>query len=108
MSEVIVTAANFKQEVLESDVPVLADFWAEWCVPCKMVAPVLQKIAEEHEGKIKVAKINVDEEGELASDYNIVSIPTLLLFHGGRLVERKLGAQSEAELTAMMEKVLSQ
>lgn len=106
MSEVTVTAANFKQEVLESPVPVLADFWAEWCVPCKMVAPVLQKLAEEHQGKIKVVKINVDEEGELASDYNIVSIPTLLLFHQGTVARQQVGAVPHKVLEEMIKEYL--
>ena len=91
-AEVTITAANFKEEVLEASIPVLADFWAEWCVPCKMVGPVLEKIAEEYQDKVKVAKINVDEVGDLASEYNIVSIPTLLLFHNGEIVKQQVGA----------------
>jgi len=91
-SEVIVTNANFKQEVLDSTVPVLADFWAEWCVPCRMIGPMLDKLAEEHVGKVKVAKINVDQESELAMKFNIVSIPTVLLFHKGEVARQQIGA----------------
>ncbi len=91
-SEVVVTNANFKQEVLESPVPVLADFWAEWCVPCRMISPILTKLAEEHSGKLKVAKINVDQESELAMKFNIVSIPTILLFDKGEVARQQIGA----------------
>ncbi|NOY07860.1 MAG: thioredoxin [Spirochaetes bacterium] len=91
-AEVVIGNHNFKEEVLESQVPVIADFWAEWCVPCKMIGPVLEKLAEEYEGKIKVAKINVDENGEIASQFNIVSIPTLLVFKDGSIVKKQIGA----------------
>jgi thioredoxin 1 len=91
-AEVTVTSDNFKAEVLDSDIPVLADFWAEWCVPCKIMGPILEQMAEEYEGKLKIAKINVDEEGELASNYNIVSIPTVLLFHNGNVARQQIGA----------------
>ena len=87
-SEVIVTNATFQREVLESAVPVLVDFWAEWCMPCRMVGPVLSKLAEEHQGKVKVAKINVDQENELAVQFKILSIPTILLFHKGQVVKQ--------------------
>lgn len=90
--EVAVGNHNFKEEVLESQIPVIADFWAEWCVPCKMVEPILEEMAGEYEGKIKVAKINVDENGEIASQFNIVSIPTLLLFKDGNIVKKQIGA----------------
>lgn len=101
-AEVVVTNGTFKTEVLDSDIPVLADFWAEWCVPCKMVGPLLEQLAEEHKGKIKVAKINVDEEGELASNYNIVSIPTILLFHKGSVVKQQIGAVPRKVLEEMI------
>jgi thioredoxin 1 len=91
-AEVTVTNDNFKAEVLDSDIPVLADFWAEWCVPCKMVGPILEQMAEDYKGKVKIAKINVDEEGELASNYNIVSIPTILVFHNGSVAKQQIGA----------------
>jgi thioredoxin 1 len=100
--EVNVTGTNFSQEVLESPLPVLADFWAEWCVPCKMMAPILEKLATELAGKVKVAKINVDEAGELASQYNIVSIPTLVLFDKGEAVKQQIGAVPRKVLDQML------
>jgi thioredoxin 1 len=101
-SEVVVTNANFKQEVLESPVPVLADFWAEWCVPCRMISPMLAKLAEEHSGKLKVAKINVDQESELAMKFNIVSIPTILLFNKGEVARQQIGAAPRKVLEDMI------
>jgi thioredoxin 1 len=89
---VTVDSANFSQEVLNSDVPVLVDFWAEWCMPCKMIAPVLEELEGDYSGKLKIAKLNVDENNELASQYNIVSIPCLLVFKGGEVVNKHVGA----------------
>ena len=100
-AEVEVTVDNFEQEVLKSDLPVLADFWAEWCVPCKMVAPVLEQIAGEQDGKLKIAKVNVDEQSELASQFGIISIPTLLLFKGGEVVNKQVGAGSKEMIEAV-------
>lgn len=100
-AEVVATTDNFDTEVLKSDVPVLADFWAEWCVPCKMIAPVLEEIADEQNGKLKVAKVNVDEQGELASQFGIVSIPTLLLFKDGEVVNKQVGAGSKDMIEAV-------
>ena len=105
-AEVTVTNDNFKAEVLDSDIPVLADFWAEWCVPCKMVGPILEQMAEEYQGKIKVAKINVDEQGELASNYNIVSIPTILLFHNGAVAKQQIGAVPKKVLEELVKEYL--
>jgi thioredoxin 1 len=105
-AEVVVTGENFKSEVLDSDIPVLADFWAEWCVPCKMVGPILEQMAEEHKDKIKVVKINVDEEGELATNYNIVSIPTILLFNGGGVVKQQIGAVPKKTLEELIKDYL--
>ena len=105
-AEVIVTNDNFKTEVLDSDIPVLADFWAEWCVPCKMVGPILEQMAEEYKGKIKIAKINVDEEGALASNYNIVSIPTILLFHNGDVAKQQIGAVPKKALEELVKEYL--
>jgi thioredoxin 1 len=101
-AEVTVTTDNFKEEVLESTVPVLADFWAQWCVPCRMVGPILAQMADEYDGKLKVAKINVDEAGELAAEYNIVSIPSILLFDKGKVVKQQIGAVPRQTLEQMV------
>jgi thioredoxin 1 len=100
-SEVILNVDNFEEEVLKSNVPVLVDFWAEWCVPCRMVAPILEEISEDYDGKLKVGKFNVDEGTELASKYNVVSIPTLLVFKDGEIVNQKIGAGSKQDIEAV-------
>ena len=89
MAEIVLTKDNFEDEVLYSDIPVLVDFWAEWCGPCRMVGPVVAEIAEEYEGKIKVGKVNVDEEEELAEQFGIQSIPTIILVKGGEEVAKQ-------------------
>ncbi|SFG22049.1 thioredoxin [Lachnospiraceae bacterium C7] len=91
MSEVTITKDNFEKEVLKSDIPVLVDFWASWCGPCKMLAPTVAQIAEEYAGKVKVGKINVDDEQELAMKYGIASIPTLLVFKNGQVTKSSVG-----------------
>jgi len=100
-----VTDADFASEVLQSDVPVLVDFWAPWCGPCKMAAPVLEKIAGEYEGKLKVCKMNVDEERQVASQHGIMSIPTMFLFKDGQVVDQVTGVTPnfEADLKAKVE-----
>ncbi|MCK4437315.1 thioredoxin [bacterium] len=100
--EVEVTDANFKEEVLDSNLPVLVDFWAVWCAPCSMVAPVVEEIAKEYEGKLKVCKLNVDEAAAAASEYGIMSIPTLAIFKNGQIVEKIIGAVPK---TALEEKI---
>lgn len=100
MAEIKLTAENFETEVIKSDMPVLVDFWAEWCGPCKMIAPIVEEIAEEYEGKIKVAKLNIDEEMAIAVKYGIVSIPTILLFENGEIVKKSVGFAPKDELIA--------
>jgi len=96
--EIKANDVNFKQEVLESDIPVLVDFWAEWCMPCHMVAPTIEKIAKEYKGKLKVCKLNVDEARHTASNYEIMSIPTLAIFKDGKVVDKIIGVVPKAEL----------
>ena len=104
--EVTVTRANFDAEVMKSAVPVVADFWAEWCGPCKMIAPVLKDLARDYNGKIKNAKIDVDAEGELAQQFNIVSIPTILVFNKGQVVKQQIGAVPRPALEKMIREVI--
>lgn len=98
MAEVILTTENFETEVLKSNLPVLVDFWATWCGPCMMLSPVIAELAEEFEGKIKVGKVNVDEQNELAAQYRVASIPTLLLFKDGELTKTTVGFMPKDEL----------
>ena len=102
MAEIILTEQNFEEEVLKSDKPVLVDFWATWCGPCRMLAPTIEKIAEEQEGVIKVGKIDVDEEPELAAKYGIASIPTLMVFENGEVKTSSVGVQPKAMIEAML------
>ena len=96
--EINTNDANFKQEVLESGIPVLVDFWAEWCMPCHMVAPIVGEIAREYQGKLKVCKLNVDEARNTASVYGIMSIPTLAVFKSGKVVNKSVGVLPKSEL----------
>lgn len=102
MAELTITKENFENEVLKSDIPVLVDFWAAWCGPCKMLAPTIEELAKEYEGKVKVGKINVDEQQELASKYGIMSIPTVLVFKGGNVAAQSVGFVPKEKLVAML------
>lgn len=105
-SEVILSSANFKEEVLTSDKPVLVDFWAEWCVPCKMVGPIVEEVAEEYKDRLKVGKLEVDTAGDIASKYNIISIPTLMVFKDGKPVQQQVGALSKAAIENMIKEYI--
>ncbi len=102
MAEITLTASNFESEVINSELPVLVDFWASWCGPCRMLAPVIEEIAEEYEGKIKVGKINVDDEPELANTYGIMSIPAVKLFKGGKVAAETVGYQPKESIEALI------
>lgn len=106
MGAVHLSDANFKKEVLESKIPCLVDFWAEWCGPCRRVGPIVEELADEFQGKLKVAKLNVDEAGRTASDYGVMSIPTLMFFKDGQVVEQMVGAAGKEDLKTKIEELL--
>ena len=101
MNEVTVTKDNFQAEVLGSDIPVLVDFWATWCGPCRMLAPVIEQIANEKAGQLKVGKVNVDDEQELAMQFGISSIPMLILFRDGKVAKTSVGFRPKEDIVAM-------
>lgn len=103
MAEVTITKQNFQAEVIESKVPVLLDFWAVWCGPCQMLAPGLAKVAEEYEGKAKVGKVNVDEQMELAQQFRIMNIPTLVVVKDGKIAKEVVGYQTQAQLADLLD-----
>ena len=104
--EIKLTSGNFDGEVTKSNVPVLVDFWATWCSPCRMVSPIIGELASEYEGRIKVGKVNVDEEGSLAAQFGIVSIPTVILFVNGKPADKLIGAHAIDDFEDMIEKYL--
>jgi len=104
-SIVTLTQENFSQQVLQSSAPVLVDFWAEWCGPCKMIAPLLDELADEYDGKVKIGKVNIDEQQNLAAEYGVRAIPTLLVFHHGQVADQLVGARSKRDLKASLDRV---
>jgi thioredoxin 1 len=104
---VALTQENFAQQVLQSPVPVLVDFWAEWCGPCKMIAPLLDELADEYDGKVKIGKVNIDEHQSLAAEYGIRAIPTLLLFNKGQVADQIVGARSKRDFKNSLDRVVA-
>ena len=101
------TSANFDETIGSSDLPILVDFWAEWCGPCKMIAPILDEVATGYEGKLQITKMNVDENRDIPAKFGIRGIPTLMVFKGGQLAATKVGAMSKAQLTAFIDQQLA-
>ncbi|MFQ3587699.1 MAG: thioredoxin [Fimbriimonadaceae bacterium] len=99
-----VTAADFEEKVLNSELPVLVDFWAEWCGPCRMIGPSVEQLAQEYAGKARVYKLNVDTDGEIAGRYGVMSIPALLVFKGGKVVDQMVGAAPKPQLAALLDR----
>ena len=104
MATVKVTDASFEQDVLKSSTPVVVDFWAEWCGPCRMIGPALEEISNEMTGRVKIAKVNIDENPQIAADYGIRSIPTLFLFKNGQKVDQTVGAKPKGDLSRWIQK----
>jgi thioredoxin 1 len=105
-AEIVITAGNFETEVMSSDTPVLVDFWAEWCMPCRMIAPLVEELAGTYAGKLKVGTVNVDEQPDLANRFGIISIPALLVFKNGELVQQKLGAVPKHEIEGLFKNLI--
>lgn len=101
-----VTSADFEQEVLKSDIPVLVDFWAEWCGPCRALGPIIDEVAKDYEGKVKVLKLDVQSEPAKASEYGVVSIPCLIIFKNGTMVDRLIGLQPKHNITSKLDSIL--
>src|SRR5215217_4452272 len=101
------TETNFTEEVLHSPVPVLVDFWAEWCGPCKMIAPILEEIAQEYDGRLKIGKVNIDDQQELASKHGIRAIPTLLVFKNGEVADQIVGLRSKRDLKTNLDRLVT-
>ena len=107
MADITFTDASFDQDVLKSEQPVVVDFWAEWCGPCRVVSPIIEELAGEYEGKVKIGKLNVDENQEAAGKYGVMSIPTILVFKGGEPVKSLIGAQNKENYKQAIEEVLT-
>jgi thioredoxin 1 len=103
---VTLTESNFKREVLDSTSPVLVDFWAEWCGPCKMLAPLLEELASDYDGKVKIAKVNIDEHQKLAIKYGIRAVPTMLIFKNGEVAEQMVGYKSRRDLKSSLDRLM--
>ena len=103
---IVLTKDNFKEEVIQSDLPVLIDFWASWCGPCRMVGPIIGQLAAEYNGRIKVGKINVDEQVDLASTYKVMSIPTVILIKNGQIIDKIIGARPKSDLENLINKTI--
>ncbi len=106
-SPVELNDANFESEVIKSDLPVLVDFWAPWCGPCRMVGPIVEEIAKDYEGKLKVGKLNVDENSQTAGQYGIMSIPNLLFFKGGKVADQIVGAVAKQQFVEKIDKIIT-
>ena len=105
-SEIILTNDNFQSEVLESSIPVLVDFWATWCGPCRMLGPIVEEIADEYSGKIKVGKLNTEDSAEITGQYGVISIPTLIIFKNGQPVDQIIGAVKKEEITKKLDGII--
>ncbi len=105
-AELEISTTDFEAKVLQSDVPVLVDFWATWCGPCRAIAPSVEQIAQEYAGKAKVYKVDIDAEGSLATQFNVMSIPALLVFKGGKVVDQMVGAAPKATIAQMLDRAL--
>lgn len=104
--EMIFTSENFETEVLKSEIPVLVDFYADWCVPCRQMAPIIEALAKEYEGKLKVGKLNVDESGDIAMKYQIMSIPTMIIYRNGEVFRKEVGVQTKKNMEKALNQVL--
>jgi thioredoxin 1 len=107
MADLVITDQSFQKEVLENDLPVLVDFWATWCQPCKVVGPIIDELAKEYEGKLKVGKVDVDENSQVAGNYNVMSIPTIMFFKKGQPVKSIIGAQGKDQFKRAIDEVLA-
>ena len=104
---ITITGANFESEVVQSEMPVLVDFWASWCGPCRMIGPFIEQLAEDYSGRVKVGKVNVDDESDLAARHSIVSIPTLVVYNGGKIVNQAAGALPKQNIEALFKELVS-